>query len=89
MPPCCAALEADSGGCTDAGAKALAASPHLHDLPRLNLGGQQIGPDGAEALTDPSTLPNLEDLQLWCNPIGGRGGAAPARWCRRRQAGRS
>jgi Ran GTPase-activating protein (RanGAP) involved in mRNA processing and transport len=73
-------LLAGFSGCTDAQAKALAVSPCLKNLRKLDLSGCQIGPEGAETLTDPAAFPHLEELTLRNNPIADRGALALARW---------
>jgi uncharacterized protein (TIGR02996 family) len=70
-------------GVTDAAALALARAPYLAGLVNLFLGGGQIGPDGAEALTGGS-LAHLEELTLVGNPIGDRGALALARFVQAR-----
>jgi Ran GTPase-activating protein (RanGAP) involved in mRNA processing and transport len=72
-------LTASESACTDATALELARSPHLKGLVKLCLVRGQIGPDGAEALTDGS-LPHLEELTLRGNPIGDRGALTLARF---------
>src|SRR5262249_32580187 len=53
----------------DAGAEALAASPHLGDLTRLELSANRIGAAGAAALAASSLLHNLGGLDLAFNRI--------------------
>jgi hypothetical protein len=61
-----------------AGARALAASPHLRGLRALWLGlGQytlnKIGPEGCAALASPGALPSLDTLDLDFNSVGDAG----------------
>ncbi len=55
---------------TDAGARALAASPHLAGLRILDVGHNQIGSAGARALADSPHLKGLVYLGLRHNPLG-------------------
>jgi Leucine-rich repeat (LRR) protein len=53
----------------DAGARALAASPHLRNLLHLDLATNRIGDDGAEALADSPHLGGLICLDLHGNDL--------------------
>jgi uncharacterized protein (TIGR02996 family) len=85
-PPSSCLLELLAGysPCGDVTAKALAGSPHLRNLRKLNLSGCRLGPEGAEALTAPDVLPNLLELRLSGNALGDRGVFALARWAHQR-----
>jgi len=63
----------------DAGAKALANSPHLANLASLTLGNHQIGDAGVKALANSPHLTNLRILELKCNRIGDAGARALAK----------
>ncbi len=63
-----------------AAAAALLTSPSLSQLTRLNLTGQDAGPQTIEALVDAGVLRSLVSLNLAFNPIGDRGAKALARW---------
>jgi hypothetical protein len=52
----------------DAGAQALAASPHLPRLTHLNLNGNRIGDAGAAALADAPHRRGLRECTLQGNP---------------------
>jgi uncharacterized protein (TIGR02996 family) len=67
-----------SGGIGDAGAIALAASPHLAAVSTLSLWCNQIGAAGAEALAATPHLANLRWLELSGNAIGDAGAIALA-----------
>jgi uncharacterized protein (TIGR02996 family) len=69
-----------SPGRIGATAAALLSSPSLSQLTRLNLSGQDAGPEAIEALADSGVLVSLVDLNLAFNPIGDRGAKALARW---------
>jgi uncharacterized protein (TIGR02996 family) len=62
----------------DAGAQALAESPHLGRLTALDLDSQGIGHPGAEILAAASRFPGLRELNLSRNPIGPNGARALA-----------
>jgi hypothetical protein len=57
----------------DAGAVALAASPHLARLRRLQLTDNPVGDAGAVALAASSFLASLNELWIFCCRIGGEG----------------
>jgi hypothetical protein len=52
----------------DAGAQALAASPHLPRLTHLHLGGNRIGDAGAAALSDSPHRRGLRECSVQGNP---------------------
>jgi hypothetical protein len=54
----------------DAGAAALANSPHLARLRRLQLTDNPLGDDGAMALAASPFLANIEELWIFCCRIG-------------------
>jgi hypothetical protein len=56
----------------------LAASPHLAGLTTLDLGWNQIGDAGAQALAASPHLANLTELGLYNNRIGEAGAQALA-----------
>jgi len=62
----------------DAGAVALALSPHLTNLRELDLSCNEIGDAGAEALAKSPHLTNLRELDLSSNELGDAGAAALA-----------
>jgi uncharacterized protein (TIGR02996 family) len=67
------ALDLKDNGIGDAGAEALAQSPHLTNLRVLNLGYNWIGDAGARALAQSPHLTNLRELNLsssWIREAG-------------------
>jgi uncharacterized protein (TIGR02996 family) len=62
----------------DAGAAALAASPHVGRLDHLNLTFNDVGDDGARALAASTALAALRNLNLGNNQITGTGAQALA-----------
>src|SRR5699024_2962478 len=70
----------DLPGChlSNAGAAALARSPHWGRLEYLGLAHNTIGPAGVEALVSGPGLPRLEGLNLAFNPVGVGGAEALA-----------
>ncbi len=69
---------AGSGEMTDAGARALAASPALAGMVWLDLSQSQVGDGGARALAESSHLGRLASLVLRDNHIGEDGALALA-----------
>jgi uncharacterized protein (TIGR02996 family) len=63
----------DRGGMGPAGARALAASPHLADLNALHLDYQDIGDEGAHALAGSPYLSRLTTLSLVHTGVGDPG----------------
>jgi hypothetical protein len=72
------ALELADDPIGDAGAQALAQSPHLGKLTTLDLAGNLIGPEGAAALAASPHLAGLTALHLGYDFIGPEGAAALA-----------
>ena len=60
----------------DAGAMALAGSPHLRNLAFLDLSCNQIGEQGALALAASPHLEGLSRLELGENDLGSKGEGA-------------
>ena len=58
-----------SAGIGDAGARALAASPHVHRLKRLGLQSNDLGADGIDAIAGSKHLQNLVYVELAGNRV--------------------
>ena len=58
-----------SAGIGDAGARALAASPHVHRLKRLGLQANDLGADGIDAIAGSKHLKNLIYVELGGNRV--------------------
>jgi Ran GTPase-activating protein (RanGAP) involved in mRNA processing and transport len=69
MLPALVALDLSGNHIGDAGARALAASPHMAHITTLNLSGNKIGPEGAAALAASPTL-NETIRDWWRRPSG-------------------